>query len=80
MASPGITLPYLPTIYPLFIRSPPTAGREMFARPEVPRGSPKSGKAVTNATSIPSAVAVALFAFVGTAAVAKRAFGRRDGD
>ena len=31
-------------------------------------------------TIIPSAVAVALFAFVGTAAVAKRAFARRDSD
>jgi uncharacterized RDD family membrane protein YckC len=31
-------------------------------------------------TVIPSAVAVALFAFVGTAAVAKRAFARRDND
>ena len=31
-------------------------------------------------TIIPSAVAVALFAVVGTAAVAKRAFARRDSD
>jgi hypothetical protein len=31
-------------------------------------------------TTIPSAVAVALFAFVGTTAVAKRAFARRDHD
>ena len=31
-------------------------------------------------TTIPSAVAVALFASIGTTAVAKRAFGRRDGD
>jgi len=31
-------------------------------------------------TIIPSAVAVALFAFVGTVAVAKRAFARRDLD
>jgi uncharacterized RDD family membrane protein YckC len=31
-------------------------------------------------TIIPSTVAVALFAFVGTAAVAKRAFARRDSD
>ena len=31
-------------------------------------------------TIIPSAVAVALFAFVGTASVAKRAFARRDND
>jgi len=31
-------------------------------------------------TTIPSAVAVALFAFVGTASVAKRAFARRDND
>ena len=31
-------------------------------------------------TVIPSAVAVALFAFVGTASVAKRAFARRDND
>jgi hypothetical protein len=31
-------------------------------------------------TTIPSAVAVALFALVGTAAVAKRAFARRDSD
>ena len=30
-------------------------------------------------TTIPSAVAVALFAVIGTCAVAKRAFGRRDG-
>ena len=29
-------------------------------------------------TTIPSAVAVALFAFIGTTAVAKRAFARRD--
>jgi hypothetical protein len=29
-------------------------------------------------TTIPSAVAVALFAFIGTTSVAKRAFGRRD--
>ena len=29
-------------------------------------------------TIIPSAVAVALFAFIGTTAVAKRAFARRD--
>ena len=29
-------------------------------------------------TTIPSAVAVALFAFIGTVAVAKRAFARRD--
>ena len=31
-------------------------------------------------TTIPSAVAVALFAFIGTTSVAKRAFGRRDVD
>ena len=31
-------------------------------------------------TIIPSAVAVAVFAFIGTASVAKRAFTRRDGD
>ena len=31
-------------------------------------------------TIIPSAVAVALFAFIGTVAVAKRAFARRDPD
>ena len=31
-------------------------------------------------TTIPSAVAVALFAFIGTVAVAKRAFARRDPD
>ena len=31
-------------------------------------------------TTIPSAVAVALFAVIGTAAVAKRAFARRDSD
>jgi hypothetical protein len=31
-------------------------------------------------TTIPSAVAVALFAVIGTAAVAKRAFARRDND
>ena len=31
-------------------------------------------------TTIPSAVAVALFAVLGTSAVAKRAFGRRDVD
>jgi hypothetical protein len=31
-------------------------------------------------TTIPSAVAVALFAFAGTVAVAKRAFARRDLD
>jgi len=31
-------------------------------------------------TIIPSAVAVALFAFIGTIAVAKRAFARRDSD
>jgi len=31
-------------------------------------------------TIIPSAVAVALFAFIGTVAVAKRAFARRDAD
>jgi hypothetical protein len=31
-------------------------------------------------TTIPSAVAVALFAFIGTTAVAKRAFTRRDLD
>jgi hypothetical protein len=31
-------------------------------------------------TIIPSAVAVALFAFIGTVAVAKRAFARRDSD
>ena len=31
-------------------------------------------------TIIPSAVAVALFAFIGTVAVAKRAFARRDND
>ena len=31
-------------------------------------------------TIIPSAVAVALFAFIGTIAVAKRAFARRDPD
>ena len=31
-------------------------------------------------TTIPSAVAVALFAFIGTIAVAKRAFARRDSD
>jgi hypothetical protein len=30
-----------------------------------------------NSTRIPSAVAVALFAFLGTAAVAKRTFGRK---
>jgi hypothetical protein len=34
--------------------------------------SPSNG-----ATTIPSAVAVALFAFIGTTAVAKRAFTRR---
>ena len=32
----------------------------------------------TGPTIIPSAVAVALFAFIGTTAVAKRAFARRD--
>ena len=31
-------------------------------------------------TIIPSAVAVALFAFIGTVAVARRAFARRDSD
>jgi multisubunit Na+/H+ antiporter MnhF subunit len=31
-------------------------------------------------TTIPSAVAVALFAFIGTVAVARRAFARRDLD
>ena len=31
-------------------------------------------------TTIPSAVAVALFAFIGTVAIAKRAFTRRDSD
>ena len=31
-------------------------------------------------TTIPSAVAVALFAFIGTVSVAKRAFTRRDSD
>jgi hypothetical protein len=31
-------------------------------------------------TTIPSAVAVALFAFIGTVSVAKRAFARRDSD
>ena len=31
-------------------------------------------------TTIPSAVAVALFAFIGTTVVAKRAFTRRDND
>jgi hypothetical protein len=39
---------------------------------------------VTNApggpTTIPSAVTVALFAVIGTVAVAKRAFARRDPD
>jgi hypothetical protein len=34
--------------------------------------------AASGPTIIPSAVAVALFAFVGTVAVAKRAFARRD--
>ena len=32
----------------------------------------------TNVTTMPSAVAVALFAFIGTSAVAKRAFGRQE--
>ena len=32
-----------------------------------------------NSTRIPSAVLVAFFAFLGTAAVAKRAFGRKSG-
>jgi hypothetical protein len=31
-------------------------------------------------TTIPSAVAVALFAFIGTVSVARHAFGRRDRD
>ena len=31
-----------------------------------------------NVTTMPSAVAVALFAVIGTSAVAKRAFGRRE--
>ncbi len=31
-----------------------------------------------NVTTVPSAVAVALFAVIGTSAVAKRAFGRRE--
>ena len=39
-----------------------------------------SGNAGGGPTIIPSAVAVALFAFVGTASVAKRAFARRDND
>ena len=38
-------------------------------------GSPANGP-----TIIPSAVAVALFAFIGTVSVAKRAFARRDSD
>jgi uncharacterized membrane protein YfcA len=33
-----------------------------------------------NVTTMPSAVAVALFAVIGTSAVAKRAFGRREKD
>jgi hypothetical protein len=36
--------------------------------------------AANGLTTIPSAVAVALFAFIGTVAVAKRAFARRDTD
>ena len=37
-----------------------------------------NGNAGAGPTIIPSAVAVALFAFIGTVAVAKRAFARRD--
>ena len=33
-----------------------------------------------NTTTIPSAVLIALFAVIGTSAVAKRAFGRRETD
>ena len=36
--------------------------------------------AANGTTIIPSAVAVALFAMIGTIAVARRVFGRRDGD
>jgi hypothetical protein len=45
-------------------------------------GSDMTFNSVTNGstTTIPSAVAVALFAFIGTVAVAKRAFARRDAD
>jgi uncharacterized RDD family membrane protein YckC len=39
-----------------------------------------NGNAGAGPTIIPSAVAVALFAFIGTVAVAKRAFARRDPD
>ena len=39
-----------------------------------------NGNAGTGPTIIPSAVAVALFAFIETVAVAKRAFARRDPD
>ena len=39
-----------------------------------------NGNAGAGPTIIPSAVAVALFAFIGTVAVAKRAFTRRDSD
>jgi hypothetical protein len=39
-----------------------------------------SGNPGGGPTIIPSAVAVALFAFIGTVAVAKRAFVRRDPD
>jgi uncharacterized RDD family membrane protein YckC len=39
-----------------------------------------NGNAGAGPTIIPSAVAVALFAFIGTVAVAKRAFARRDSD
>jgi hypothetical protein len=34
----------------------------------------------TNVTTMPSAVALALFAVIGTSAVAKRAFSRRDSE
>ena len=46
-------------------------GDMVFSNPSNPGSGP---------TIIPSAVLVALFAFVGTAAVAKRAFARHDHD
>jgi hypothetical protein len=65
---------YLPTIHPLFTASRPRASATLSRRPEVPAWPAEVGKS----RSILSAVAVALFAFIGTVAVAKRAFARRD--